>query len=196
MLITKGTLRCSATCAIAPAAPESKGPTSTWAPSLISFSARERATSTLVSVSAFISSTSTPNISRSGPGAMSAPSWQDCPMKACVPERGSSTPTLSFFGWARTIAGAARAAEPATADAAAARLKSRRVKRDMSLLLRVDPRRRRFCVPPVARWRSGYHACARSRSTRLRILPVALLGSSDTISTRAGTLYAAMFSRQ
>ena len=60
-------------------------------------------------------------------GEMSAPSWQDCPMNACTPERGSSTPTLSFFGCARTIAGAASVLPPTTADAAAIRLKSRRV---------------------------------------------------------------------
>src|SRR5690606_12067056 len=127
MLTTNGTLRCSATCAIAAAAPESNGPTSTCAPSLISFSARERATSTLVSVSAFISSMSTPYMSRISAGEMSAPSWHDWPMNACTPERGSSTPTFSFFGWARTNAGAASVPLPTTADAAASRLKSRRV---------------------------------------------------------------------
>ena len=54
MLMTKGMPFCSATCAIAVLWPESKAPTSSCAPSPISFSARERATSTLVSVSAFM----------------------------------------------------------------------------------------------------------------------------------------------
>src|SRR6476660_10312204 len=64
MLMTKGTPRCSATCAIAAAAPESKGPTSTLAPSWIRRSARVRAVSTFDSKSAFISSMSTPSSSR------------------------------------------------------------------------------------------------------------------------------------
>ena len=63
------------------AAPESNGPTSTWAPSWISRSARVRAVSTLVSKSAFISSMSTPSMSLMTPGARSAPFWQDWPMK-------------------------------------------------------------------------------------------------------------------
>ena len=200
MLITNGILRCSATCAIADAAPESNGPTSTCAPSLISFSARERATSTLVSVSAFISSMSTPYMSRISAGEMSAPSWQDWPMNACTPERGSSTPTLSFFGCARTIAGAASVLPPTTADAAAIRLKSRRVTCVMvSSLCRVKRRPVGRMLPRIASLnrRSGYHGCpAWSRRTRFRIFPVALLGSSLTMSTRAGTLYAAMLSRQ
>ena len=54
MLMTKGMPFCSATCAIAVLWPESKAPTSSCAPSAISFSARARATSTLVSVSAFM----------------------------------------------------------------------------------------------------------------------------------------------
>src|SRR5690606_41003194 len=54
-------------------------------------------------------------------------------MKAWVPERGSSTPTLSLFVWARTMAGAASTVEPATALPAARRLKSRRVSRVMSV---------------------------------------------------------------
>jgi len=124
MLTTSGTLRCSATCAMAAVGPESKAPISTCAPSSTSFSARERATSTFDSMSAFISSTSTPYISRSRAGEMSAPRWHDWPMKASAPDRGSSTPTFSFFGCARTIAGAASAPAPVTT---AARLKSRRV---------------------------------------------------------------------
>src|SRR5690606_23637414 len=131
MLTTSGTLRCSATCAMAAVGPESNAPTRTCAPSSISFSARDRATSTLDSMSAFISSMSTPDMSRSIPGAMSAPRWHDWPMKASAPERGSSTPTFSLFDWARTIAGKDSAAGPATADVAARRLKSRRVTRDM-----------------------------------------------------------------
>ena len=54
MLMTSGMPFCSATWAIAVVWPESKAPTRSWAPSLISFSARARATSTLVSVSAFM----------------------------------------------------------------------------------------------------------------------------------------------
>ena len=116
MLITKGMPFCSATWAMAAAAPESNGPTSTFAPSWISRSARLRAVSTLVSVSAFISSMSTPSICLMIPGAMSAPNWQDWPMKAWVPDRGSSTPTLSLFACAL----AARISDPLETMAAVA----------------------------------------------------------------------------
>ena len=79
--MTNGTPRCSATWAMAEAAPESNGPTSTLAPSWISRSARVRAVSTFDSKSAFISSMSTPSISLITPGARSAPFWHDWPMK-------------------------------------------------------------------------------------------------------------------
>ena len=46
MLMTSGMPFCSATWAMAVVCPESKAPTRSWAPSLISFSARERAVST------------------------------------------------------------------------------------------------------------------------------------------------------
>ena len=52
--MTKGMPFCSATCAMAELCPESKAPIRSCAPSPISFSARERATSTLDSVSAFM----------------------------------------------------------------------------------------------------------------------------------------------
>src|SRR6185503_16263946 len=103
MLITNGMPRCSATCAIAVAAPESNGPTSTCAPSWIRRSARVRAVSTFDSQSAFISSMSTPSISLITPGARSAPFWHDWPINPCTPERGRMTPTLSFVACARTM---------------------------------------------------------------------------------------------
>ena len=73
ILITNGTPFCSHTCAMAREAPESKGPVNTCAPSLISLSARVLAVSTLVSVSAFINSMSTPSMSLRTIGARSAP---------------------------------------------------------------------------------------------------------------------------
>ena len=48
----------------------------------MSFSARERASSTLDSKSAFISSISTPYICWISAGAMSAPIWHDWPIFA------------------------------------------------------------------------------------------------------------------
>ena len=95
MLMTNGMPFCSATWAIAVVWPESKAPTRSCAPSLISFSARARATSTLVSVSAFM-------IARSGRPRSLKIAVRDLdaalavlPMLACAPERGSSTPTFS-----------------------------------------------------------------------------------------------------
>ncbi len=101
--MTKGTPFCSATWAIAVLCPESNAPTSSCAPSLISFSARERATSTLVSVSALmISSVGIPSSLRM-PLVISTPRWQSWPMPACTPERGSNTPTFKAAPCARTI---------------------------------------------------------------------------------------------
>jgi len=71
--------------------------------------ARVRAVSTLVSVSAFINSISTPSISLITPGARSAPLWHDWPIRPCTPERGSSTPILSFCACARPMPKGARA---------------------------------------------------------------------------------------
>jgi hypothetical protein len=42
------------------------------------------------------------------PGARSAPFWQDWPIRPWKPERGSSTPTLSFCACARTLSGRKR----------------------------------------------------------------------------------------
>src|SRR5882672_7183283 len=106
---------CSATCAIAVEAPESKAPVSSWAPSAISFSARERATSTLVSVSAFMICSSGRPSSLRMPLVISTPRRQSWPMPACTPERGSSTPTLSGPFCARTML---NGAVPATIPAA------------------------------------------------------------------------------
>src|SRR5688572_11621158 len=118
MLITNGTPRCSATCAMAAAAPESNGPTRTLAPSWISRSALVLAVSTFDSKSAFISSISTPSMSLITPGARSAPFWHDWPMKLRYPERGRITPTRSFCDCARTMLnGLARVASPAAASA-------------------------------------------------------------------------------
>src|SRR5262245_25944889 len=112
---------CSATCAIAVLWPESKAPTSSWAPSLISFSARERATSTLVSVSAFMIASSGRPSSLKIAGATSAPRLQSCPMLACAPEVGSSRPTFSGALWARTMLKGAVPASSAAAPAPAAK---------------------------------------------------------------------------
>ena len=73
MLMTNGMPFCSATCAIAVLCPESKAPISSCAPSAISFSARERATSTLVSVSAFmICRSGRPSVLQDRPGKLDA----------------------------------------------------------------------------------------------------------------------------
>ena len=106
ILMTSGMPFCSATCAIAVVWPESKAPIRSCAPSLISFSARARAVSTLDSVSAFmIARSGSPRAFRIG-GASSTPRWQSRPIKACKPERGNKTPTFSEPPSARTIAGA------------------------------------------------------------------------------------------
>src|SRR6185503_8234071 len=116
MLMMNGMPRCSATCAIAALWPESKAPTSTLAPSWIRRSARVRAVSALLSVSAFMISMSTPSTCLSTAGAISAPFWQDWPISACTPERGSSTPTLSLCACALTMPNGDRAlATPAAA---------------------------------------------------------------------------------
>src|SRR5260221_14372156 len=116
MLTMNGMPRCSATCAIAALWPESKAPTSTLAPSWVRRSARVRAVSALLSVSAFRISMSTPSTCLSTAGAMSAPFWQDWPISACTPERGSSTPTLSFCACASAMPNGDRAeATPAAA---------------------------------------------------------------------------------
>ena len=57
MFTINGTCRCSATCAIASVAPDSKAPMSTFAPSLIAFSAWVRAVSALDSMSIWTTST-------------------------------------------------------------------------------------------------------------------------------------------
>src|SRR5690606_10665267 len=129
------------------------------------------------------------------------PRWHDWPMKASAPERGSSTPTLSLFDCARTIARNDSAAVPSTADAAASRLKSRLVTRDMVSTSRHGQGCDAADFPPAtgatfecgpaapSRSASGYHAApAWSLRIRFRIFPVGLLGSSATMSTRAGTL--------
>src|SRR5688572_4662115 len=118
MLITSGMPRCSATWAMAVVWPESKAPTRSCAPSEIRRSARERATSTFDSVSPFMTSSSGRPSSRSTPAATCTPRWQSCPMPACTPERGSSTPTRNFCAWARTMEkGEAAASAPAAASA-------------------------------------------------------------------------------
>src|SRR6516165_8116710 len=123
MLMTKGMPFCSATCAIAEVWPESKAPTSSCAPSLISFSARARANSTLVSVSAFIIANSGRPSSLKIAGAISTPRWQSCPMPACAPERGSSTPTFNAPAWARAMRNGALPASRPPAAAPAAKLR-------------------------------------------------------------------------
>src|SRR3972149_3229818 len=106
---------CSATCAIAVLWPESKAPTRSCAPSLISFSARARATSTLVSVSAFmIARSGRPRLFRIA-GASSTPRWQSWPMLAWAPERGSRTPTFRGPPCAPTIDGRPRSVVAAPA---------------------------------------------------------------------------------
>ena len=122
-----------AAAAIALAAPESKGPTSTLAPSWMRRSARVRAVSTLVSKSAFISSTSTPSSSLITPGARSAPFWHDCPIRPCGPERGRITPILSLAGCAR--ASRSGASEEATPIASAALNVRRLTPLDLALSL-------------------------------------------------------------
>ena len=103
--MTSGMPFCSATWAIAVVWPESKAPIRSCAPSLISFSARARAVSTLDSVSAFMTARSgRPRSLRIG-GASSTPRWQSRPIRACKPERGNKTPTFNEPPWARTIAG-------------------------------------------------------------------------------------------
>ena len=63
-------------CAIAVDWPESKAPTSSWAPSLIRRSARLRATSTLDSVSPLMIWSCGRPRSRRMPPAISTPRWQ------------------------------------------------------------------------------------------------------------------------
>src|SRR5262249_28092877 len=140
----EGNALCSATCAIAVVWPESKAPTRSCAPSLISFSARARATSTLVSVSAFmIASSGRPSSLKIG-GASSTPRWQSWPMPACAPERGSRTPTFSGPPCARAKSSGALAASNPAAPAPAAKL--RRVTRaELAGDVRV------ICGPPSMR---------------------------------------------
>src|SRR3974390_2376425 len=123
MLMTNGMPFCSATWAMAVLWPESKAPTRSCAPSLISFSARPRATSTLVSVSAFMMASSGRLSSLKIAGAISTPRWQSCPMPACAPERGSSTPTFNAPAWARAIRNGALPASRQPAAAPAAKLR-------------------------------------------------------------------------
>jgi hypothetical protein len=94
MLMTNGMPFCSATCAIAVDWPESKAPTRSWAPSLISFSACARHLHVGLGVGVHDLQLGQPRSLRIGP-AMSTPRWQSWPMPACAPERGSSTPTFS-----------------------------------------------------------------------------------------------------
>src|SRR5258706_1557095 len=116
MLMMNGMPRCSATCATAGVCTESKAPASALAPSWIRRLARVRAASALLSVSAFMISMSTPSTCLRTAGAMSAPFWQDWPISACTPERGSSTPTLSFCACACAMPNGDRAeATPAAA---------------------------------------------------------------------------------
>src|SRR5579859_998639 len=114
ILMISGTPRCSQTWATAMVWAESKAPTSTWAPSAISFSARVRAVSMLVSVSATVSSIGRPSCA-STPVLTSAPRLQLCPSRARAPDSGSSRPTFKGAAADRRRAGAKTAAvAPAT----------------------------------------------------------------------------------
>src|SRR5262249_12859789 len=60
------------------------------------------------------------------PAAMSTPRWQSCPIPACAPERGSSTPTFNVASCARRIL---NGAIPATTLAPSPAVTVRRVVR-------------------------------------------------------------------
>ncbi len=104
MSIRYGTRRCWASDEMAATCAEWNPPVITWAPAPISRSASERATSTLVSLSASSSSSFAPPIDLMPPAALiasaasCAPSRQSPPTSAMAPLIGLTTPTLIVFG--------------------------------------------------------------------------------------------------
>src|SRR4029077_12923869 len=113
---------------------ESNAPTSNCAPSLISFSARARAVSTLDSVSASMIVSAGRLSDFSIAGATSTPRWQSWPMPASKPERGNSTPTLSGACSARRSEGAAKTAAAAAVPAKRSRRLGLKGTRSMEIL--------------------------------------------------------------
>ena len=167
MLMMKGMPFCSATWAIAVDCPESKAPTSSCAPSLISRSARERATSALDSVSPFMMARSGSPRSLRMPAVISTPRWQSWPMPACTPERGSSTPTFR----PRAL-GAADAERAGPGEQPAAPAPAANVRRDRRLgLERLVLRICGHCRPPLGGPFGPHRAVFSARDERCLFRP-------------------------
>src|SRR5262245_23606666 len=120
MSIRNGTRRCWATDTIALVLPESKDPSSIWAPWLTTRSASTRPFSGLVCVSPRISSSLSPFLPLMPPAALiastaiCAPSRHACPGSASGPVTGWIAPILNVLGCARSGSGKPSAAAPPT----------------------------------------------------------------------------------
>src|SRR4029077_16156592 len=136
MSIRNGTRRCCATETIALVLPESKEPSSIWAPWDTTRSASTRPFSGLVCVSPTISSSRSPPLDLIPPAALiaSAAIWAPrrhaWPGSASGPGIGCTAPILNVLGWARNDRGAPATAAPATA----VRRKVRRVTRAIVIM--------------------------------------------------------------
>src|SRR5215831_6011384 len=121
MSMRNGTRRCWTTGTMAAASPELKGPTSTWAPALISRSASGRATSGLLWVSPSSSSSFAPpsdlmpSAALTASAAIWAPSRQACPGSDRGPVTVWMTPIFTVGACARSTAGKPSEAAPAAA---------------------------------------------------------------------------------
>src|SRR3989442_12207009 len=121
MSMRNGTRRCWATDTIALVLPESKEPSSIWAPWLTTRSASTRPFSGLVWVSPTISSSLIPRFPLIPPAALiastaiCAPRRQACPGSARAPVTGWIAPILNVLDCARSGSGNPSAAGPAAA---------------------------------------------------------------------------------
>src|SRR5947209_6382380 len=145
MSMRNGTRRCWATDTIALVLPESKEPSSIWAPWLTTRSASTRPFSGLVWVSPTINSSLIPFLPLIPPAALiastaiCAPRRQACPGSARAPVTGWIAPILNVLDCARSGSGNPSAAAPAAVVVRNVRRVCRRFMRSLPLFIDARP---------------------------------------------------------